>query len=559
MRRFWALLFLLIAAPVWGLELQGVVTDKCRVIVGLPINVDSEVLTLLDLDGRAVSISRVDVDSVAIYNVLENPFGSLSINEKSLSYLRELYLDDGEKPDSLVFAVRFIEDLVIFMSLDGQSHVHSQKDIDRLRPASTQNLGVRRLNRGKHLRFSFPEGSERCPGLVGAVEFVSEEDKAQREISSQKKSAKTKAKSSAQKSVSLKSVPPGEDIPYTGGVEAVRPTRVLSDKISISELYDSFARGYDALDSFQERTYLYAKPFLYPKESRLGLILANSKKEEAGLQFPIYFQWSSGEPYRFQSFNVFGGKPNEFLPNAEPVFAIRSDVKSHVFHGLFVGNIMGMPAGESIFLEGATADILKKSVTVQPSYNYLAMMGGDYGPYSLSVGFFYPTFGIRVGNQQREVLGSSLTYAVRAMYTTRRFRLRAITSLTEYDRNQASKEDVLVMVNGQEDTSPSSFEFRSFFLRPGVDYNFTDELKVGADFILVDGSYKEVRGGLGSDIGFRRMTTQFSVQQSFGDYITLIGYVDLLRHAYDANFAGEAGGDKELTETKFFGTLEFVF
>lgn len=545
------LLILSICLPRIGeaLELQGVITNKCRSVVGLPINVSGDTLTLMNLDGKAEEISRDSIDSVAIYNVIENPFSAMSIDTRALSHLKELYLDDNNKPDSMVFAVRFIEDLVIFTSLDGQTHVHSMKDIDRLRPANTKNLGVHRLNNSKRLKFMVTDSSERCPGLGGTTGASLDQTEENREVAAAPKRSANKVGKKA-------------DITTDAGDpnEAVRPTRILADKISIAELYDSFAKGYENLDSFQERTYLYAKPFLYPRSSRLGLVLA-SNREEAGINFPLYFQWSSGEAYRFQSFNVFGGKPNEFLPNAESVFAIRSDVKSHIFHGLFVGNIAGMPAGESLFLsKGTSTDTLKDQVTVQPSFNYLAMMGGDYGPYSLSVGFYFPTFGLKVGTQQREILGSSLTYAVRAMYTNRKIRLRAITSMTEYSRGQASEEDVISQVGSSTDpTPPTSFEFNALFLRPGIDYSFSDEFKASADLIVVDGTYKEIRAAVGNDIKFQRLTTQVSVQQSFGDYITLIGYLNLIRHDYKANFSGETVGNKNETETRYLGTLEFVF
>lgn len=494
-----------------GLELQGITTRQCKTTIGVPIDVDDSIVTLMTVDGNSEKVIRTDIESVAIFNVIENPFRVLKIDNVAQSRLKALYLDDSDKPVGLVFAVRFIEDLVLFMSIDGQSHVHSLKDIDRLRPAPDSARGIHQLTQFKATTFAIANGLSQC----------------------------------------------AESQPPASG--ATRPTRVLADKISIAELYSSFASGYEALESFQERTYLYAKPFLYPKSSRLGILLGGAR-EEPGISFPVYFQWSTGESYRFQSYTVLGGKPIEFLPNAESVFAVRSDVKSHIFHGLFVGNIMGMPAGESIFLE---REIVKlndsRTIDVQPSFNYLAMMGGDYGPFSLSVGFFYPTFGIKVGTQEREVLGSSLTYAVRGMVTTRHLRLRAIGSLTEYKRDNASTEDVLVRVAGAESTPPSSFDFRALFLRPGIDYDVSEELRLSADLILVDGSYKEVRSGLGSDIRFQRITTQFAVQQSFGDYITLIGYLDLLHHSYTANFAGETDKNKDVTDTKFFGALEFVF
>lgn len=489
-----------------ALELQGIVTEECARHTGIPVYVNDINVTVLALNGVVESIPRAKIDTVAVYNVLENPFVHIPINESTLPYLKSIHLSGSEHHDSVAFAVRFIEDLVFFFSVEGRTLVHPLKDLHRLRPA--KEMDEKKLS-GKKYRFYFPE-SEKCP--------ASRENEG----------------------------------------DLIKPTRLLADKISIEELYSSFENGYEALESFQERTYLYAKPLLYERNTRLGLIL-DGKREESGPHMPFYFQWSTGKPYHFQSFTMFGGKPTETLPNAESVMAIRSDVKSHVFHAHFVGNIMGMPAGEDIFSSDDTGGGSSLgTLNAQPSFNYMALMGGDFGPYSFSVGFYFPTFGLASGVEEREVLSSSSSYAVRAMYTTHKWRLRAVASQTEYDNSRPTKDDVLAASNDTEINPPSSYDFRSWFVRPGVEYNLTPEFKVSADVILLNGTYNEIMGGNANYFKFTRTTVQLAVQRAFGNYVNLLGYVNFLNHRFESEFTGAARNDTK-TDTKMFGTLEFIF
>lgn len=484
-----------------GLEVQGFLTSDCQRKVGITVHVSDKDVEFINLYGHRERIDLDAIETLYIFNVIDNPIEKIHVDDKLKQSLRAIYTDDSKDPRALAFPVRFIEDLVVFYSLDGKSHVYTFADIYKMRPAPDSALGEHKPSFFKPTTFEFAAHAK-CGASAGTV----------------------------------------------------KATRVLADKISISEFIHAMDEGYESLASFEERTYLYAKPFLYDKNTRLGLVFMG-KREEPALNFPVYFQWSSGEPYRFQSFNVIGSKPHEFIPNAEPVFSIRSDVKSHFFHGLFIGNVAGLPAGNKVF------STVKPSgeLTVQPSFNYLAMMGGDYGPYSVSVGFYFPSFGIKVREEYREVLGSSASYAVRAMYTKSHFRFRGIASPASYESNKAQKTDVSAHTgkDGGE-FAPDTFKFDAIYVRGGVDYQFSEKIEFGVDAISVTGNYKETVGPQHNDIRFKRLTIQPYIQQNFSHYTALTGYVDIIQNTFESNFLNQ-DQDREQRETRFFGTFEFIF
>jgi len=498
------LAFALVAAPAaFALEVQGIVTSDCRRHVGLVVFADSESVEILDINGQHQVIPQASIDAVSIFNIIDNPIGEIHINEALRFRLKALYTDDTLEPRAFALPVRFIDDLNVFFDLDGKSHVYTFKDIHKIRPAPVSLHGVRKIPY-KATTFEFGDSSGKCAGQPGVV----------------------------------------------------KATRVLGDKIAISEFLHGFADGFEALDSFQERTYLYAKPFLYDEKTRLGISLIG-KRREPGINFPIYFQWSTGEAYRFQSFTAIGGKSHEFIPNTEPVFSVRSDVKSHFFHALFIGNFVGLPAGQSFFM-GSNAE-LSGALTVQPSFNYMALMGGDYGPYSLSVGFYYPNFGIKVGNEYREILGSKTSYAIRGMYTKSKFRVRAIGSTSSYSSGSAAKTEVIRRTGtGGDQLAPDTFRFSAVFIRGGIDYTWSDVIKVGADLTSVTGSYRETVAAQGNDISFIKLNVQPYVRQTFGHYVSITAYANFFNDKYRANFLNQGTSDQD-RGTEFFGAFEFIF
>ncbi len=513
------LIFLLILVwqihPASALELQGFVTNDCRQHIGVIVHASGNTVETMDLDGRFQSFTTDSIDAVYVFNLITNPFSKLNIDPSALKRLKRIYVNEDDPSGTLAFPVRFIEDLILFYSLEGKSHVYRMADIYKIRPAPESALGEH-ASQGRNPGFEFSDQAAKCPA------------------------------------------------PAKSGVRMIKPTRVLADKISIAEFLGSFEQGYDRLESFQERTYLYAKPFLFEPNNRLGLIFTGKREEVSELELPVYFQWSTGEPYRFQSFNVVGQRAHEFTPNTEPVLSLRTDVKSHAFHALFIGNALALSAGSSAFSTNEDSKLDKKDLTVQSTFNYMALMGGDYGPYSLSGGFYFPTFAVKVGDEMREILGSKASYAVRFMYTKRNLRARAIGSLTEYQSGQVKEDQVISKSPIQSGPTPKTFEFDALFLRAGLDYSFSPQFSASLDGIYLAGNYRETKdfnapaGLLASDIKFTKWTTQMMLRQSFGRYVALSAYVNLVQSNYESNFLGK-DLDRQRQGLRYFGSLEFIF
>ncbi len=498
---------MLLSLSAGALEIEGFLTKKCEQRIGLIVHVDEQQVDFIQEDGHIASLSPAEIETLYVFNVIENPFSKIELDDKSLPFLKQLYLEDSKEPQTFAFPVRFIDDLLIFYSLDGKTRVQTFSDIYKLRPAPENLKGTHATGSHHSMQFSFTDPSTHCPVSKAA---------------------------------------------------GTRPTRILSDRISISEFLLSFKKGYDSLESFEERTYLYAKPFLYQRKARLGIVV-EGQREEPAITAPVYFQWASGEPYRFQSFNVIGLKSHEFTPTTEPVFSLRSDVKSHVFHGLFIGNVAGLAAGKSVFLQNQELMKLNDDVTFAPSFNYIAMMGGDFGPYSASVGFYYPTYGIRVGNQQREVLGDSVSYAFRGMFTKPHYRLRVVGAVTKHASGQASQADVLSQAGSNPSLSnPDSFNFASTFVRGGIDYEISDRLTVGSDCTVVNASYSETFTGKSSSLNFNKLTVQGYVQRAFGNYVAVNGYLNFIQKNYDGVLVDQ-DAKTDQREMVYFGSLEFIF
>ncbi|MCB9025883.1 MAG: hypothetical protein H6625_06170, partial [Bdellovibrionaceae bacterium] len=455
---------------------------------GLIVDINKDSLDFIDLDGSFKRVARDGIEFLVVHNTLENPFLGINLNRSAKTQLLDIYVSNNDKKLFSGWAVKFIENLVIFFDLDGGTHVLELNQITKIRPTNLLISGVKKIS-GESVDLKFGNIFFKCPHLQNL-------------------------KNNSKKSI--------------------LPTRTLGDKVQVSEFLSNFEVGFRNLRSFQERTYLYARPFLFEKKSKLGITTFNNFFQNPESQFPFYFQWSTGEAYRFQSFNQIGNVSNEYLPTAEPLFLIRSDIKSHIFNASFVGNLNSLPAGTDFYTE--QREIIQKElvrpknkIITSPSLNYLALMGGDYGPWSFSFGTYYPTFLVRYYNEEqgldefREILSSKVSPIFRLMYTTKKLQLRGIYSKTNYDEGFQPNDKQLSI-----DRSISvigllkSFNFESHFLRLGSSYQLSRNIQVGIDQILLTAKYNEnTTSGYLNHINFDHYITSLSVRHWFGEKVTL--------------------------------------
>lgn len=501
-----------------ALEIYSFLDNKCQVKEGLILGVTDTQIELLGLGGQFSTLERDDVKHLAIYNTVDNPVVQIEDHPRLRERLLEIYVRNTDEPTFVGWPVKFVENLVIFFDIRGKTHVSELFKIRKIRPYRGPKLSSQTLSHSL-VRLSYASIVTDC-NLPG----------------------KDEAKS-----------------------DRVRATRMLGDQIQISEFLSQFENGFEDVKSFQERTYVYARPFLYDKSTKLGFLVSDDYQLAPKSLMPMYFQWTKGREFRFQSFNQVGSVPVEYLPTVEPLMVFRSDLKSHVFHATFVGNLDALSAGTEYFTpaqENLPFDSSKPSFKAHSaaSINYMALMGGDWGPWSASVGTYFPNYMVQVRQEFREVLGSKLAPLFRVMFTGTNYRIRGVVGQT---RLQADSGVVDTQVSRHENLSVvgylDSFKFDSEYLRVGIDYRVNPELDLTLDQLWLNGAYQETLTTTSrNSMDFVHLITQASVRHNFGEYVALRVFLNFFKVDEDYDFSGlnESDSTSELT---YGGTFEFIF
>lgn len=475
-----------------AVEVHTLIDARCQAVSGIVVSVTEESVLLIDLGGHARSWPRDDISSVVLHRAVDNPVASIELDPTLRSHLYNVYLVDADGIAFTGFPVGFIEELVVFYDLYGRTHVLALEDVDRmLHPAPIDRVSPAHAP----LELHFPSDYIDCPKLANQ--------------------------------------------------SGVPPSRIIGDKVKVGDYFDTFEQRYHDLQSFRERTFLYAKPFLFDERTRLGLLYMRHR----GPLLPVYIHWSSGRPYGFQSFLLIGGAPSPWLPTVEPRVVLWSDLKSHVFHATFMTNPFAIPAGTSTFFNGVIEPNTEADHHTENSFNYLILMGGDYGPWSASVGTYYPTRFFRVLPLQREVTATRASLVFRARLTFDRLAFRALYYRTRQARGDG--EGLYETVD-----QGIAYSWRDDTLRIGASAELFDT-DASVDVVMNRGDYRE-----GADIEFqyRHYQVGATLSREFGHYVRMNVHVN---HYLEQNqvHGGQATPDGSTTRRQFDygGAFEFQF
>lgn len=509
---FYALLFW--PCLGWTFDIYTLVGPKCQTVRGVFIYVDSEYIQFLSEDGREHIIPRSKVNFVIIHNTFENPIRKVTMTPTVRERLKRVFVSSNKTPTFEGWPVKFIDNLVIFFDTTGKYHVLELEKIQRIR--------------------DFKNTSIKSFDLKSAPSVLSYGDS----IGSCTKQLQSRK-------------------------NGIIPTRILGDKIQISEFLNNFEEGYDQVYSFQERTYLYAKPFLFDEETKLGFTLYQKAFENPALEdVPAYFQWSAGRPYRFQSFNQIGYVNVPYLPTIEPLLVARSEVKSHFFRGSFVGNLAALPAGTEYYTKFKTEDNQVFGPTVTRAgvgINYMAFIGADYENWSVGLGSAYNTYYIQAKTYFREILGSSVSPVLRIMYTAKDWSAYGIAGMTDIDSNnptdlQISRSDTQSVVN-----IIQSFKFRSNFIRGGLEYTWGKSTRLGGNVLYLDAKFNETEVTTGSNFfNWNSKNFHFYFHKQFGEYVSLQIFGNSMNFDYRSTINSISGASAN-NEFVYGGNFEFVF
>ncbi|OGH00446.1 MAG: hypothetical protein A2600_05465 [Candidatus Lambdaproteobacteria bacterium RIFOXYD1_FULL_56_27] len=527
-RLIWAVCLGLLASPVQGLELYRLLDGDCRGPAGLIVYADQEQVELLGLDGRLQSVDRASVRHILVYNSLENPIPEIHLEGRLAENLREIRLKHQGSPTFSGWPIRFEEELVVYYDTQGKTSL----------VAIDQIVSIQR-----------PEG---MAGDLKPQNFLP---------------------------VSLAlgpGLPQCQDRETGATKERLFPTRVIGNQIGISQFFGAYQQGFDRLRRFQERTQFYARPFVYDEETKFGFPLQTPKgNEEYPAFFPFYFQWSAGRPYSHQGLTVLGTKLVAWLPQVEPVFVMQTDLKSHFFNASFVGNPMALAAGSDTLVANRAfaLDYYKKMVSKEAalveSFNYLALSGIDYGPWSVAGGVYYPIYGLNGGGLFREFLATQATPIFRVMFQRSKSSVKLIWAQTQVESSDPKATEI--RLNGSEAMVSANlalaeesqlrdqlthYKLKAGFVRTNYEYQWDKEITLGTALVYQPVDYQETYRNSDRSLKGHQTKTLFFGRQSFGSSVVLQGQLNLFFRDYKLGFG--APGSFTDNQYSLVGSIEFI-
>jgi len=517
-----------------ALEVYSLVKNGCEAETGLIVHADDMQIHMLNLNGELAVLDRNNVEVILVYNIPDNPVGSLDLSSGLYDSLREVEVDDIEKTHFIGWPIRFIEDLIMFYDIDGKTHL---VDLDKIKT------------------FTYPDDIERAVRPVAIFQLY------HFGLGENLPECKTDE---------------GDKGQYEG--KYIEPTRMISDRIQVHKFLSVYQAGFAHLKRFQKKTVFYAKPFLYEKESRIGLVYTMPEylHEPNFPMLPLYYQWSSGDPYDSQGQYVAGSRTVNLLPSVEPHFIFRADGKSHLFTGTFVGNMMCLSGGRGCIIEnrGALTETFRKvddnDHVVFSQFNYLALTGVEYKEYSLSAGFYYPIYGIWGNGIFREVISNRSSPLIRLKWMTSDLDIKLIYSQSHLYSDSPSDSGIELIQTDElkdyamlSDTSSQlivnleRYDLKTRFIRMDINYDLTDTVKLGFSEFALMGKYSERYAGVNYDLDFLHLTSYLFVKQSFGNYIAVKGEVAYSANQHDYTTGG-ISGESDQNNISFAISIEFM-
>jgi hypothetical protein len=250
---------------------------------------------------------------------------------------------------------------------------------------------------------------------------------------------------------------------------------------------------------------------------------------------------------------LVGGAPVAWLPSVDPEVVIWSDLKSHVFHATFLANPFAIPAASPVYGGEARTPRTEADGHTESHFNYLILMGGDYGPWSASAGTYYPARYIRLLPFQRDVRAKQAALVFRARAT---FEWLAFSAMYFRVRQDDPEGDGLWNgENDEDETQGIPYALREDTVRLGASVELF-EMKGSLDTVLTRGEYQE-EPAFGLD--FKHLQLGTTLSREFGHYVRMNVHVNY--HIENNHFERDDGTERRQTRTQldYGGAFEFQF
>ena len=515
------LLLLWITPKLHGIELYSILQNNCQFKTGLIIGVDEQKIYMLDTHGGFSDLSRSGIEQILVYNTLDNPFDQIQLVSDLQSFARFVTVQGVEETSFSGWPIRFVENLIVFFDTEGKTHLVDVELIQGFKRAETLTGETKKIKQFKRYQFGFGNNLPECTRSPKA------------------------------------------------GFDLVQPTRMISDQIKISKFLQVYQKGFTKLGRFQKRTSFYARPYLYEKKTKVGIVVDREDyQEELPQLMPLNFQWPTGSNYGPQGILNLGLYVNELLPNVEPVFGLKFSGKYHFLSVFFAGNPWAFSYGADYIVEGRMRfqNFFKKrdptGNLVFPQYNQIALTGFEWGPYSILGGYYYPIIGLQGNGFFRELLAEQSIPIASFKYTAANTRLQlTLADIRLQSNNPTDSQIKLIYASEMAQATALSasstaligqlddFSLHSQMLRFNVDLDLNKEVQLGLSEVVFNGAYTETLQNQRYSLTYNQYITSARLQQEFGDYVALKIYLNYFIRQYhsQANSHDEKTGENKVS------------
>jgi len=496
---------------------------------GLIIHVNDHEVYQINIEGKLVVTARSGIEHILVYNTIANPFSDLDLDSGLGAYIREVKVAVDDEHRFIGWPIRFIEELIVFFDLNGRTHLVQTDSIQKFSTPVYEGLSTKKISDFHRISFGFGRNLPAC---------------------SEKASSST---------------------------STVQPTRMLSNQMKIQKFLSIYHDGFTRLNRLQKRTIFYARPYLFDTKTKIALVIVRDDfQEEFSSGFPLYFQWPSGRTFGPQGLLVAGLKPIEHLPSVEPVFNLRFDGKYHFLSASFAGNPFAFSAGgdflieNRFFMKNFFNNRNASDYLFLPQYNQVALTGLEWEAYSLSVGYYYPLFGIQANGIFRELLSDSASPILKAQMTGEDTVISVVASSIEMGAGSADTENINLiyadeMSQGNSrtaasvllETQLSEYRFDASFIRLNLDIDLAQDTRVGLSQVIILGDYREVISGTAYKLSFEHFIISARAQREFGENVALKGYLNYFLRNYHSEQAQDKNNHEE-SRFSFSMAIEFI-
>ena len=338
-----------VCAQANAMNLMAVYYASCERELGVVVEVDDEKLTLLNLQGDFIQLSRFDILYLAYYPVGKLPILEIHPNDKAIP--TRIWTPYGFTTAELVtgWPIDFSEDQISFLTLQGKEQVIDKNaiwDLEKIKPSS------------------IPPQNGQPPPQINLIHPY-----------------------------------PFAYCAAEGEGQAIAPQQILGDPFLIKKELDRLQDNFSEIVSYHQDKHFYAVPQLYSNRNSLGLWMAANTRyggsdSRSNSFSPVFVSELSEGPFSFQRLLVTGAGRMSYGLHDEPQNQFYYHMKADYIHFSVMYDLDRLLLGEERY-KWQKGDL----ESYDDRLNELQHIAGgfDYGSWAIEYGWAPIQYAVQAG------------------------------------------------------------------------------------------------------------------------------------------------------------------